>query len=216
MNERTRLWLAMEELRQARGWSMTELARRSGVQASLLYRWKHHPASPDSLAKIAASFGLTDTGKRALLRLGGFPASAGPDESTLADKLNQLWATAHGATEPEQTNTAVAEALQRDHGIAVSADYLQIMRDGVETNPQLGLAKALAIHFGVPAGYLLGDPEVVRATENELALAQISRDNKVSIAFRMLTELTPAGIDAVAGIVENIRDMERNGRKPTV
>jgi transcriptional regulator with XRE-family HTH domain len=68
--------LALKALREARGWSLHELADRSGVALGTLARMEQGAvrARPETIAKLAAALGLTPSALwRALHPTGHLP-----------------------------------------------------------------------------------------------------------------------------------------------
>ncbi|WP_226358756.1 hypothetical protein [Pseudonocardia sp. ICBG601] len=69
--------------------------------------------------------------------------------------------------------------------IELSESYLSQLRRGMTGNPTLRVLKGIADFFEVPVGFLLDDPEGVRAVEARVNLQEAMRDTQVQdIAYR--------------------------------
>ncbi|MFG2138104.1 helix-turn-helix domain-containing protein [Streptomyces sp. NPDC048650] len=136
----------------------------------------------------------------------------GPAEasSTLAERLNHLFAHMHPAGAP-YTNSFVADEISGDAaeygGVKVTEQYLSMLRNGRRTNPGPELLRALARFFAVPVGYLLGDlsqPQAARVEEEVRFLAAM-RDQRVrAIALRSVG-LPPEVQDSLTTIISQFR-----------
>ncbi|TLS43710.1 helix-turn-helix domain-containing protein [Streptomyces montanus] len=94
---------------------------------------------------------------------------------SLAEKLNQLFATVRPDPDHEYSNEQVAAAI-RDTGISISQSYIWQLRKGKKTNPTLRHMQALARFFGVPAAYFVDDEATDRVTQQlELLAAEQAR-----------------------------------------
>ncbi|MEU2740322.1 helix-turn-helix transcriptional regulator [Streptomyces sp. NPDC007095] len=90
---------------------------------------------------------------------------------SLADRLNQLFATIRSEAGGEFSNEHVAAAI-RQRGVTISQSYIWQLRKGTKTNPTLKHMDALADFFGVSTAYFI-DPEVGdRITEQLERLAE--------------------------------------------
>lgn len=114
--------------------------------------------------------------------------------SDLAERLNELFATVTDrsrGTPQEFTTPAVAQAISDDaaHDTTISRVYLNGLRNGTNTNPTIGVVRAIAKFFDehrsptdlpVTAAYLLGEE-----TPEERALRAVLADERVrSLALR--------------------------------
>ena len=133
--------------------------------------------------------------------------------SDLAERLNDLFATVtdRSRDEPhEYTTPAVAQAISDDpaHDTTISRVYLNGLRNGTNTNPTIGVVRAIAKFFDehrgpdghpVSTAYLLGEEgdeeRALRAALSDervrsLALrASELDDDRLDQALRMLTVL---------------------------
>lgn len=137
---------------------------------------------------------------------------AGADHRTsLADRLDELFAAAaHHGRAHECTTPAVAQAISEDpaHDTTISRVYLNGLRNGTNTNPTVGVARAIAKFFDehrhpdaapVTAAYLLGEEDPGgRALRGALADERVRSialrageldDDRREQALRMITVL---------------------------
>ncbi|KPC61096.1 helix-turn-helix domain-containing protein [Streptomyces chattanoogensis] len=130
--------------------------------------------------------------------------------STLAERLNHLFAHMHPAGAP-YTNAFVADEISAGTGeyggVRVTEQYLSMLRNGRRTNPSPELLRALAKFFAVPVGYLLGDlsqPQAARVEEEVRFLAAM-RDQRVrAIALRSVG-LPPEVQESLTTIISQFR-----------
>lgn len=93
----------------------------------------------------------------------------GGDASTLADKLNHLFAAVppRRGGRREFSNEHVAAEIGRASGVTISQSYIWQLRKGRKDNPTLKHLQALADFFGVPAAYFF-DSEVTARVNDQL------------------------------------------------
>jgi transcriptional regulator with XRE-family HTH domain len=127
---------------------------------------------------------------------------------SLAEKLERLFQTVHPAGRPPLSNAEVAAALQRVGGPTVSATYLWQLRKGLRTNPTKAHLEALARFFGVSPGYFF-DETPGSEIAVQLSLVAAVRDPGVREIALASAGLSPASLDAIRGLVENARRLER-------
>lgn len=153
---------------------------------------------------------------------------------TLADKLNQLFATfrpesqevGRGRPGREYYNSEIADRINRPGPIAnrirelvgetvtISGAYLGELRQGKATDPRLSHLKALAIAFGVPTSYLVDDEEddptgTVAADLHRLG--QMRRLGVQQVVFRDVlgrSGLSGRSQEAMTAIFEQLLEME--------
>ncbi len=132
---------------------------------------------------------------------------------TLADKVNYLFASVRPPGEDrEYTNSEVAQAT------GVSGSYIGYLRKGVRDNPTVDAVQALARHFGVRPSYLVDDEmdaEQEAAVEAQLRLCRaLSYPGIEALAMRAAeAELSPAALDAVAAMIEQVQRLEQSAAK---
>lgn len=110
---------------------------------------------------------------------------------TLAEKINRLFETIHPPERSPWSNQEVerwlAERAAKDSdGLTISANYLQLLRNGQRDNPTMRNVQAMAKFFQVDPGYFLRDDEDTEQTYADLQLLGAIRDNEQikSIALR--------------------------------
>jgi len=97
-----------------------------------------------------------------------------PSLETLADRLDYLFRTVHPANRGPYSLREVAEAVTAD-GEDISPQYIAFLKTGQRDNPTVKTITALAKFFGVPPGYLLGDGDTAKVTD-ELQRLSAARD----------------------------------------
>jgi len=153
---------------------------------------------------------------------GDSPAAAGgspPGGLTLAEKIDRVWLTMHPKDRGPWTYPEVVAGIKA-LGVTVSASYLWHLRNGVRTNPTVNQIEALATFFHVPVSYFFGTTAEVEEVDAQLGLVRAMRSPELrDLAFRAST-LSPAGMRAIAHMVEDIQTVQgmstrrSKGRKP--
>ncbi|MCV7076033.1 XRE family transcriptional regulator [Mycobacterium szulgai] len=120
--------------------------------------------------------------------------------STLADRLNKLFAVMHRAGEPPLSNAAATEAMTRRSGVSFSHNDLEQWRAGMRIDATSEQLEAIAKFFGVPTVYLT-DPtdEVVDAQLNVLRAMRDS--GGVVQCHRTAKPLTPQVLNSLAEVI---------------
>ena len=126
---------------------------------------------------------------------------------SLADKLNQAFATLHPADRGPYSNREVARWLQqhaRTDDPTISVNYIAMLRSGERNNPTVRHLQALARFFDINPAYFIEDSARADAVHADLKLVAAMRDAEVrDIAARAL-DLDPAMRkwlhDTVAGL----------------
>jgi transcriptional regulator with XRE-family HTH domain len=122
--------------------------------------------------------------------------------TSLADKLNRLFATVHPPGRGPYSNREV-EAAIRAAGGSISEQYLWLLRNGRKDNPTIKHIEALARFFDVPVAYFFDD-SVAERYDAELRLLAALRDAQVRrIALRAMS-VTPEALSSVAEILEQL------------
>ena len=138
-------------------------------------------------------------------------ALPGPD-AAFADRLNWLFASMHPAGKREYKNAHVVRSIVDNPGrygaVNLTDQYLSLLRKGQRQGGE-GVKKALALFFGVPAGYLIGDLDPARAAEIETEVQFLARtfgdENVKAIATRSFG--LPANMqNLLLGILDQMRD----------
>jgi transcriptional regulator with XRE-family HTH domain len=136
------------------------------------------------------------------------------DESpSLAEKLERLFQTVHPVGRPPFSNAEVATALEHGGGPTVSATYLWQLRKGLRANPTKVHLEALARFFGVNPSYFF-DESSVADIEGQLALLAVLRDDGVRAIALRSSGLSEGSLQAIQGIVENVRRLEKLAETP--
>jgi transcriptional regulator with XRE-family HTH domain len=133
------------------------------------------------------------------------PGSETPAGRTLAEKLDYLFRTVHGAA--RYTNEEVAAAIARDQGVSISASYLWYLRTGQRDNPTLKHLTALAKFFGVPTAYFFDD-EITGQVEAELALLAAMKDARVRDVALRADGLSAESLDTIRDMIRRVRQLE--------
>jgi transcriptional regulator with XRE-family HTH domain len=129
---------------------------------------------------------------------------------TLAEKLNTLFDTVRDERGREFSNQRVAAA------VGVSDAYIGYLRRGERTNPTKANLEALASYFGVTPEFFFDSSTAERVTEqlHQLRLFSRLRDaGALKVAMR-LGGLSPGSLEAVAAMVDKLRELERLPAQP--
>ncbi|MCF3103603.1 helix-turn-helix transcriptional regulator [Streptomyces roseoverticillatus] len=139
----------------------------------------------------------------------GGDREAGDARSTLAARLNYLFANMHPPGAP-YTNGHVADEITNGDeygGTGLTEQYLSMLRNGRRANPSPDVLRALAKFFAVPVGYLMGDLSASQAerVEEEVRFLVAMRDQRVrAIALRSVG-LPPEVQDSLTTIISQFR-----------
>lgn len=128
--------------------------------------------------------------------------------ATLAGRLDRLFRSFRRADGSEYTNEEVARALAERGGSTISATYVWQLRTGRRDNPTKHHLEALADFFGVSPAYFFDDEAAARI-ERQLELLAAMNDARVSQIALRSHGLSGASLEAIRGIVENARRLER-------
>ncbi len=125
---------------------------------------------------------------------------------SLAEKLDTLFKTVGKEGGKEPTYQDLADRIAERSGVRISPSYIWEMRTGVTINPRRSHMEALAAYFGVPVSYFFdeSDPERV----DPVMLAAMRNPEMRRVVVRA-SDLSPAGVAALARIVESLRMMEK-------
>lgn len=137
-----------------------------------------------------------------------------PVATTLAEKLERLFAAVHPAGRGPYSNEEVAAAIQDRGGPTISGTYIWLLRKGQRDNPTKKHLEALATFFGVPPAYFFDD-EVATQLAPQLNLLVALRDSSVRDIALRVAELSPDSLDAIRGMIEQVSQLEaRSNSKP--
>ena len=132
---------------------------------------------------------------------------APPRMLTLAEKFDRCFQTMHPKDRGPWTYNEVVAGVKA-LGVTVSASYLWHLRNGKRDNPSARQIEALARFFHVPVTYFLGTVEEVEEVDAQLTVVRAMRSPELrDLAFRAST-LTPAGIRAIAHMIEDIQTVQ--------
>lgn len=129
---------------------------------------------------------------------------------SLAGKLDLLFRTKHAGGEAEVKYRDVALALAERGGPTVTETYLYMLRTGRRTNPRVELLSALAGYFEVPLSYFFED-DATGPVSSQLRLLAAMRDAGVDQVALRAADLSPAGRDQLAQLIEQLRKSEGIG-----
>lgn len=125
---------------------------------------------------------------------------------TLAQQLDRLFRTV--TTEGREfTYREVAAAVEAQTGVSISPSYIWALRTGEKDNPTKRHLEALAAFFRVPAAYFLDDA-TAEQVDAQLRVLAAMRDAGVQRLALRAQGLSPATLDAIAGMVERARELE--------
>ncbi|WP_224392850.1 helix-turn-helix domain-containing protein [Pseudonocardia sp. ICBG1293] len=109
----------------------------------------------------------------------------GSSDGGLTARLNYLFEHVRPEGEDRRYSGRELVAAVNEADVELSESYLSQLRRGMTGNPTLRVLKGIADFFGVRVGYLLDDPEAVRAVEAQISLRAAMRDAQVQdVAYR--------------------------------
>ncbi|MET0233313.1 MAG: helix-turn-helix domain-containing protein [Kibdelosporangium sp.] len=135
------------------------------------------------------------------------PDTGPGDGGALAAKVNHLFQTIHPREGGEYSFEEVADAIRTRGGPTISATYIWQLRKGLRDNPTKRHLEALAGFFGVPPAYFF-DAEATERIDAELKLLSALRDNSVRQIALRANGLSPKSLDAIADMVDRVRELE--------
>lgn len=142
---------------------------------------------------------------------------ARPPALTLADKIDRCFQTMHPKDRGPWTYLEVAAGVKA-LGVTVSASYLWQLRRAKKDNPTVKQIEALAGFFHVPMSYFFGTDVEVETVDAQMSVVRAMRSPQIRDLTLRASSLTPAGLRAIANIVEDIRAVQgmstRDDRRP--
>jgi transcriptional regulator with XRE-family HTH domain len=130
-----------------------------------------------------------------------------PDESTLAERLNDLFT----ASRPEGrrwTNGEVAAQIKAKHPrIRASGAYLSALRNGTRTRPSPELLAALAEFFGVSPAYFVDPDHADRVNAQLAGLEMLSQAGVRGVALRAVG-LQQDSLEAITAMLDQVRKLQ--------
>jgi len=136
---------------------------------------------------------------------------------TLAEKIDQLFASVHSDSHREHTYEEAAEGIRKRGGETISASYLWELRTGVKDNPRKKHLEAIADFFGVSPKYFFDDDEAAARIYAQLKLLPVLLDADVQRVALRAADLSPDALRVIAEMIEYARQREgvRNGEQPS-
>lgn len=133
-------------------------------------------------------------------------------EFSIADRLDRLFRQVRPAGQGEFSYMAVAEAIRREQGIAISHTYIWQLRTGRRDNPTIQHLRGLATFFGVPVAYFLDDDET-RKIDGQLELLRTLRDAQVTEIALRAADVSPSSRDTIGELVRKVWELEQERRR---
>lgn len=130
-----------------------------------------------------------------------------PASSSLAQRLDQLFATVRPRGRGEYSYREVAAGVAELTGTVISPSYIWQLRSGMKDNPTKRHIEALAAFFGVPPAFFFDAAENERV-EAELATLAALRDSGVTAIALRATGLSAESLRLVADLIERTRSLE--------
>jgi hypothetical protein len=150
------------------------------------------------------------------------PAGGQPQAlDTFAKRLDFLFSTLRAESGKPYTHEQVAERIEHNQGISISANYIWMLRNGRRDNPTVRHVEGLARFFGVSMMVLLDQAEAERL-RSQLAQYTQARDSGVEhVALRtqgadgstldMVRSLLAQGIAAIDAKREDAPPSDQQG-----
>ena len=143
---------------------------------------------------------------------------AGSPLRTFAEKLDWLIEQAHPAGRGPYSNAEVADLVRQVTGVKVSYGAIWELRTGRTVNPTKRVIEALALTFGVPAGFFFDDygEDRARLLAEQVELLALIRDAGIDhVQLRAFLGLPPEARQAMTSLIEYTAkaDLGRKGRQ---
>ncbi|MEV4432369.1 hypothetical protein [Streptomyces sp. NPDC049585] len=123
------------------------------------------------------------------------------------ERLTALIATVYPDERKRPGYAKLAEEIRETTGRPISGTYLWELATGKKSNVTLDHLDALAEFFGVPTEYFLNDG-VADRVNSQLALASALGDAQVRNLALRAQGLSPASLDALLAMVDDVRRMQ--------
>ena len=135
------------------------------------------------------------------------PGEVRRSPSSLASKLDRLFAAVRPGGRGEYSYQEVADSIRSEGGPTISATYLWQLRKGLRDNPTRNHLAALAKFFGVSPAYFF-DEDTAEVVDAQLSLLAAMRDASVrSVALRA-AGLSVESLAAVQVVIDHARRLE--------
>ncbi len=134
-----------------------------------------------------------------------------PDQpSSLAHKLNRLFATIHPAGRGEYSPEEVAKAISGKGEGSISPAYIYMLRKGQRDNPTKRHLELLAEFFGVTPAYFFDD-EAAERIDQQLELLAVFRDGDIRRLAARASGLSPKSLGGILRMIDAAREIEGLG-----
>ena len=135
---------------------------------------------------------------------------------TLADRLNQAFATLHPADRGPYSNREVIRWLLANstpEQSVPSLTSLGLLRSGAATDPTVGKLQSIARFFKIPASYFVEDNAHSDGVQADLQLLDAMRDTQVREIAARAVQLDPSIRDWLVDTIRRLPDLA-NGPTP--
>ncbi len=127
--------------------------------------------------------------------------------SSLAHKLNRLFATIHPAGRGEYSPEEVAKAISDKGEGSISPAYIYLLRKGERDNPTKRHLELLADFFGVSPAYFFDD-EAAERIDQQLELLAVFRDGDIRRLAARASGLSPRSLGGILRMIDAAREIE--------
>jgi transcriptional regulator with XRE-family HTH domain len=135
-----------------------------------------------------------------------------PDQpSSLAHKLNRLFATIHPAGRGEYSPEEVAKAISDKGEGTISPAYIYMLRKGQRDNPTKRHLELLAEFFGVTPAYFFDD-EAAERIDQQLEFLAVFRDGDIRRLAARASGLSPKSLGGILRMIDAAREIEGLGQ----
>jgi len=135
------------------------------------------------------------------------PGEVRRSPSSLASKLDRLFAAVRPGGRGEYSYQEVADSIRSEGGPTISATYLWQLRKGLRDNPTRNHLAALAKFFGVSPAYFF-DEDAAEVVDAQLSLLAAMRDNSVRTVALRAQGLSVESLAAVQVVIDHARRLE--------
>ncbi len=135
------------------------------------------------------------------------PGEVRRSPSSLASKLDRLFAAVRPGGRGEYSYQEVADSIRSEGGPTISATYLWQLRKGLRDNPTRNHLAALAKFFGVSPAYFF-DEDTAEVVDAQLSLLAAMRDNSVRTVALRAQGLSVESLAAVQVVIDHARRLE--------
>jgi hypothetical protein len=135
------------------------------------------------------------------------PGEVRRSPSSLASKLDRLFAAVRPGGRGEYSYQEVADSIRSEGGPTISATYLWQLRKGLRDNPTRNHLAALAKFFGVSPAYFF-DEDTAEVVDAQLSLLAAMRDASVRTVALRAQGLSVESLAAVQVVIDHARRLE--------